>query len=286
MPLQMPPGKSFAVALTFDLDAQCLWMGMLGADSPHYHARGEFGALVGADRILNLLDEFGISATWCVPGHSLVTFPEVIERIVAAGHEIAAHGCYHESIPSLAPEEERRLMEVQLRQHMQVVGVKPRGYRSPAWDFSEFTGTLLAEHGFEWDSSLMARDFEPYRPRPVTVRFEEASSFEDELPFVELPVSYTLDDAPDVEYIAEIANGLGDHREMEHRWRDIFDYGHENHEGGLFNVTMHPQAIGRSHHMLLLERLLTHMSSKSDVWFPTLSKASDAWLANEKQSAR
>ncbi|PJJ61706.1 polysaccharide deacetylase family protein [Compostimonas suwonensis] len=284
MPLTLPTGKTFAVALTFDLDAQCLWMGMLGIDSPSYHSRGEFGALVGVDRILALLADIGITATWCIPGHSLVTFPQAIESILAGGHEIAAHGCYHESIPSLEPDDERRLMEIQLAQHEQIVGAKPRGYRSPAWDFSEITGQLLVEHGFEWDSSLMASDFEPYHPRPVGVNFESASTFGEPFPFLELPVSYTLDDAPDVEYIAEIANGLGDHLELEARWREIFDYGLQNSPGGLYTLTMHPQTIGRSHHLLLLERLLLHMTESNAVQFVTLSEAHDAWLADPTTS--
>jgi hypothetical protein len=37
----------------------------------------------------------------------------------------------------------------------QVAGVRPCGYRSPAWDLSPRSIGLLLEYGFEWDSSLM-----------------------------------------------------------------------------------------------------------------------------------
>jgi peptidoglycan/xylan/chitin deacetylase (PgdA/CDA1 family) len=281
MPLQLPSGKRFAVALTFDLDAQCLWMGMLGVSSVQYHSRGEFGAEVGAGRILNILDRQGVKATWCIPGHSLVTFPHVIERIVEAGHEIAAHGCFHENIRSLTPAQERRLMERQLEQHQEIVGRRPRGYRSPCWDFSDATLGLLEEFGFEWDSSLMGRDFEPYRPRPVDVRYEEASTFGVPTNFVELPVSWYLDDAPDVEYIAENAPALGSHESLDDRWREIFDYGRAHCPGGLYTVTMHPQTIGRSHHAAMLESLIAYMAGFPDVCFTTLSEACDSWTAAE-----
>jgi peptidoglycan/xylan/chitin deacetylase (PgdA/CDA1 family) len=281
MPLLMPDGKRFAAALTFDLDAQCLWMGMLGIDSPSYHSRGEFGALVGAPRVLDLLARYDIKATWCVPGHSLVTFPDTIEKILDAGHEIAAHGCYHEAIPNLSAAEERRLMDVQLEQHQQIVGRLPRGYRSPAWDFSPATAQILEDYGFDWDSSLMGRDFEPYRPRPVTVRYEEASTFGEPSPFVEMPVSWYLDDAPDVEYIRETAPGMGSHTDLGDRWEALFDYGRTHHPGGLFNLTMHPQTIGRAHHMLVLESVIANALITGDVWFTTLSEACDAWSANE-----
>jgi hypothetical protein len=46
----------------------------------------------------------------------------------------------------------------------QLGAVRPRGFRSPAWDFSEATLGLLEEFGYEWDSSLMGREFEPYHP--------------------------------------------------------------------------------------------------------------------------
>jgi hypothetical protein len=43
--------------------------------------------------------------------------------------------------------------------------VRPLGYRSPSADMSPATLPLLEEHGFLYDSSLMADDFRPYRPR-------------------------------------------------------------------------------------------------------------------------
>jgi peptidoglycan/xylan/chitin deacetylase (PgdA/CDA1 family) len=44
---------------------------------------------------------------------------------MAAGHEICAHGCFHENIPALADGQERRLLEISLRQHEQVTGIRP-----------------------------------------------------------------------------------------------------------------------------------------------------------------
>src|SRR6266702_4262888 len=142
MPPRLPAGKRLAVSIGVDFDAE-----------------------VGTPRLLRLFTKHGIATTWCTPGHTLITFPDRIREVIDSGHEIAAHGAYHESVPSLGEAEERRLMEVQLGQHEKIVGRRPRGYRSPAWDFSPWTLGILEEHGFDWDSSLMGRDFEPYRPR-------------------------------------------------------------------------------------------------------------------------
>jgi peptidoglycan/xylan/chitin deacetylase (PgdA/CDA1 family) len=72
-----------------------------------------------------------VTARHAAPGHTMITFPDSIRAVIDQGHEIAAHGAYHESVPSLGESEERRLMDLQLSQHEQIVGRRPRGYRSP-----------------------------------------------------------------------------------------------------------------------------------------------------------
>ena len=63
--------------------------------SPSPISRGEFGANVGAPRILALLKKFGIHGSWYVPGHTLETYPDQCKRVFDAGHEIGHHGWTH-----------------------------------------------------------------------------------------------------------------------------------------------------------------------------------------------
>jgi peptidoglycan-N-acetylglucosamine deacetylase len=74
--------KDVRVALTFDFDACCVWIGTLGAKSPSMISRGEFGP-IALRRILDLLDRFGIKSTFFIPGHSAVAFPEPTRTIRA-----------------------------------------------------------------------------------------------------------------------------------------------------------------------------------------------------------
>lgn len=277
MPLKFPAGKHIAVAITPDFDAQSAWIGGAGLTSPSYLSRGEFGAEVGVPRLLALFKKFGVQTTFFVPGHSMVTYPKRLGEIMAMGHEIASHGCYHEQIPLLTPERERELMVKQLEQYSKMVGGKPRGYRSPAWDYSDITLSLLEEFGFEWDSSLMGRDFEPYHPQPVEIHLEEASVFGTPSKILEFPVSWFLDDWPTQEYVPGRSEGLHDHDVVYRRWRDIFDYAREQEEPVVYNLTVHPQVIGRAHMIQILDKLLSHITSFEDVWFATLSEIYDRW---------
>ena len=277
MALRFPEGKRVAVAISPDFDAHSAWMSS-GLTSPAYLSRGEFGAEVGVPRLLHLFDRYDIRATFCTPGHSMLTFPRQLDLIMSSGHEIASHGCYHERITDLGPDRERELMAKQIEQYTSVVGGRPRGYRSPAWDLSDATIGLLEEFGYEWDSSLMGREFEPYRPRPVEVNWEEASQFGPPSTILELPVSWYLDDWPPMEYVAGASAGLGDHEVLFRRWKDIFDYARANHEAALYILTIHPQCSGRAHLIGVLERLIQHMRSFSDVWFPSLSEVFDCWV--------
>jgi peptidoglycan/xylan/chitin deacetylase (PgdA/CDA1 family) len=153
------------VCLTFDFDALSVWLGGFAQVTPAMLSLGEFGARVGVPRILALLERYGIGATFFIPGHTVESFPEVTAAIVAAGHEVGHHGYGHEDPSSQTPAEERASLERGMTALEAVTGQRPGGYRSPSWDYSDLTLSLLVEYGFLYDSSLFAGDFYPYRPR-------------------------------------------------------------------------------------------------------------------------
>jgi peptidoglycan-N-acetylglucosamine deacetylase len=275
MKLKLPDSKRIAVNIGADFDAQCCWMGTFGRTSPSYMSRGEFDDAVGVPRVLDALRRYGITGNFFTPGHTMLTFPDRFRQVVDAGHEISAHGCYHESLLTMEPDEERRLMEKQLQQHLTCTGQRPRGYRSPSWDFTDSTLGILEEFGFAWDSSLMGRDFEPYRPRPLTINYEEASVFGSESEIVEFPVSWYLDDIIALDYIPGVLEGLSSTEVVYQRWKDHFDFARDRVPNGLVTFTVHPQVIGRAHALLMFERLLDYMTGFDDVWFTTLSEVYD-----------
>jgi peptidoglycan/xylan/chitin deacetylase (PgdA/CDA1 family) len=281
MPLQLPAGKKIAVNIGADFDAHSVWMGTFGLTSPSYLSRGEFGAEVGVPRLLELFRRYEVRGTWCTPTHSMQTFPAAFTSILEADQEIAAHGCFHEAVLKVDPDEERRLMARQLELHEKYVGKRPRGYRSPAFDFTDDTMAILEENGFDWDSSLMGRDFEPYHPRSVEVHWEEANVFGPPSRLLEFPVSWFLDDFPATEYVPRVNQGLGSTDVLYARWKDHFDYAYAHVPNGVMALTVHPQTIGRAHHIMMLERLIDYMSQHDGVWFAPLSDIYDRWVDEE-----
>lgn len=90
--------------LTFDFDVMSGWIAR-GLTTPTPISRGEFG-IVGARRILALLDQYDIRATWFVPGVIIATYPEVCAQVVAGGHEIGHHGWTHVLPAALSRDQE------------------------------------------------------------------------------------------------------------------------------------------------------------------------------------
>jgi peptidoglycan-N-acetylglucosamine deacetylase len=276
--LKLPEGKRLAVVLSPDFDAHSVWIGTFRSASQSALSRGEFGAEVGAPRLLETFDRYGITATWCIPTHTIQTFPDAVGAIVERGHEVAAHGVYHEYVPKLDLDEERRLMELQLTLHERLLGQRPRGYRSPALDVTEHTLRVLEEFGLEWDSSLQGRDFYPYHPRVVTnIDLEHGNTFGEPSSILEIPVSWGLDDFPELELLKGNATQQSNDIVLQ-RWKDAFDFAYERCPGGIITWTLHPQTIGRSHNLLMLERFIEYVLTHEGVWFPTISEAVQTWV--------
>lgn len=262
----LPEGKTIALNLGFDFDSSSVWMESFQKTSPVYTSRGEYGAEVGVPRVLDLLDKYNIKSTFFVPGHTADTYPQVCMEIVKRGHEISHHGYVHEDPTSLPLEEEERIFAKGL-EALDRIGVKPAGYRSPGFDFSPNTIMLLEKYDIKYDSSLMGQDFFPYCPSPCKVNFDKGNEFGEPCNIVEMPVSWYMDDFPHSEFIMT-RTGMKPQSQIFEIWKATFDYGVDNTEGGMLNVAMHPQVIGRPHNIIMLEEFIRH-ALDSGAWIAT-----------------
>lgn len=263
--------SSVDALITVDFDGLCSWINTYG-HSPVATSRGEFST-VGVTRLLEAFDRFEVTATFFVPGHTAVTYPAVMDEIVAHGHEVGHHGWMHESPQSLSKDDERAVIERGIDAIRSTTGQHPVGYRAPGWELSAHSVELLLETGFEYDSSQMADDYVPYWCRVGDRHAVDGPyHFGPTVPLAELPVSWHLDDGPHFEFIHGtdrrlINPGLRSGRDVESIWFDEWTYLRERAGGGMFLLTLHPEVIGRGHRMLMLERLLEHITGEQDVRF-------------------
>src|SRR5256884_8954729 len=109
--------------LTFDVDAESVVLAedACHADNPMLMSHQAYGPEVGVPRLLSLLSEYGVPATFFVPGLTAELHPAVVERILEAGHEIGHHSFTHRSPLVLSEAEERRERE------------RGRGAARPLW---------------------------------------------------------------------------------------------------------------------------------------------------------
>ena len=266
-----------SLALTFDHDA--ISDSVRRGDPPVKFSHSEFGPRVGAPRILELLRREGIPCTWFIPGHTLVTFPDSTEAIVADGHELASHGWYHEDFGELTEGEQRDVLARSFEALERAGGQAPTGWRAPYWSLGERTLELVAEAGFRYDSSLMADDYALYR-----VRFGDRHTVADgtvwgrESDLAEVPVYWTLDDWPQFEP-GPGRDGMSPPSKVLELWIGELRYAYEHAPGGLLTVTMHPECIGRGHRMAMLEQFIAEAKALDGVVFDRLDAYLERWAA-------
>jgi len=255
-PASWPGGARCAVALSFDSDHETNEL-RDGGKSIGRLSWGQYGNRVGVPRILKLLGQHGVPATFYVPAVTALLYPEEQRAVVAEGHEIGMHGWIHELNSVLPLEAERDLMLRSADTLEAVSGVRPVGIRTPSWDFSPHTLAIEKEMGLLYDSSLMA-DEDCYEllldGEPTGV--------------VELPVEWVRDDA--VYFLMHRFQSLRPYtppREVLEIFMREFDAAYV--EGGIFQLTMHPHIIGYRSRIFIVDELIRHARAKGDVWFGT-----------------
>ncbi len=139
--------KGFPLMLTFDLDAETMWTARdpANAKRPILMSQGRYGWKVGMPRILKLLERYGVHCTFFIPGQVAEAHPDLVREVVARGHEVAHHSYSHRWIVNLTPEEEREEMRRGMEVLRSITGRDPRGWRSPAAEFSDITLDLIQD---------------------------------------------------------------------------------------------------------------------------------------------
>jgi peptidoglycan/xylan/chitin deacetylase (PgdA/CDA1 family) len=254
-------GDSAALAvLSFDVDAESpiLAQGRRYADHAMVMTHQAYGPLVGVPRLLGLLADYQLKATFFVPGLTADRHPQTVETIAAAGHEIGHHSYSHRSPVDLGRDGEREDFERALAA-LDRVGVKPKGHRSALWEASWDTPSLVAEYGLEYDSTLMDDD------KPYLLETERGR-------IAELPPHWSLDDWEQYAYLPRppIGVNIESPAKVLDLWTNELDA--MRRHGCLFMLTNHPFLSGRPGRVETLRRLVEHALERGDVEFVTAAE--------------
>jgi peptidoglycan-N-acetylglucosamine deacetylase len=262
-------GQSSAVGvLSFDVDAESpiLAQGRRHADNAMVMSHQAYGPLVGVPRLIELLREYGLPATFFVPGLTVERYPTVIESIAEAGHEVGHHSYSHRSPVDLSESEERADFERALSA-LAEIGVEPAGYRAAMWEPGWRTLELVAEYGLRYDSSLMDAD------RPYRLRVGDRS-------VAELPPHWSLDDWEQYAFLPrpQIGSIIESPAKVLEMWRAELDA--MRRHGCLFMLTCHPFLSGRPSRIEALRALIEHALEAGGVEFASAVNVAERALAD------
>jgi polysaccharide deacetylase family protein (PEP-CTERM system associated) len=109
------------------------------------------------DAVMALFDDAGIKATFFTLGWVAERYPALMQRIVAAGHELASHGYGHDRVFTFTPKQFADDLERSRKIIEDTSGVLVTGYRAPSFSIDQRTPwahEILAEQGYTYSSSV------------------------------------------------------------------------------------------------------------------------------------
>jgi peptidoglycan/xylan/chitin deacetylase (PgdA/CDA1 family) len=221
----------------------------------------EYGSRVGVWRILRLLDEQNVKATFFATATSLELNRAAASAIVSGGHEICDHGLRWTEHYRMGYEEEKQSIKKSADMIEEITGRRPVGFyaREP----SVSTIRIVQELGFLYDSDAYNDDV-PYRYGGDGI----------------LILPYT----PDVNdfHFQYPMNRFATSTQFYEYMKDSFDVLREEAKSTpkMMTVGLHCRVTGRPGRILALKRFLEYVRGFDDVWVATREDIARYWINN------
>jgi peptidoglycan/xylan/chitin deacetylase (PgdA/CDA1 family) len=210
----------------------------------------EYGTRAGFWRLLDILDNHNVPATFFACAVALERNRDAARAITVRGHEPCSHGYRWEDVTLLTREEEREHIRLAIKSIEETTGQRPLGWYCRYGPSVHTRELVVEEGGFVYDSDSYNDDL-PYWTEVNGTRH--------------LVVPYTLD-ANDIKFGR---GGFGSPRDFE----DYLIYGFDRlyKEGitapKMMSIGLHMRLVGRPARAEALDRFLTHARSFPNVWF-------------------
>ena len=145
--------------LTFDIEEWYLEKKYHGDREERYREFEDY-----LERILSLLEQRDIKATFFCLGKLATDFPHIVKTISEKGHEIGCHSDSHCWLNKMTEQEALEDTMTAIDALEQCIGQKVKSYRAPAFSIgnnNKWAFEVLAECGIERDASVFpaSRDF-------------------------------------------------------------------------------------------------------------------------------
>ncbi len=111
-----------------------------------------FDAAWGGDKtkkILDILDENGVKATFFLVDIWTQRFPELVQEIAARGHEIGNHSTTHPKMSSLSRDKIAQELETMSDNVEKLIGQRPTLFRPPYGDYNNDVVLTARQNGYE-----------------------------------------------------------------------------------------------------------------------------------------
>jgi len=259
-----PKGTRAVCLLTYDVDVDESFMARKMLE-PIMLSIGQFEPTVAVPGILQMLRDYGIKTTFFVPGSVAKRFTPMVDAMLKDGHEIGHHGYHHEAGTFFTSrQQELDTFARGIEALEKITGKKPVGYRSPMWEFSSNTVSVLEELGFSYTSDRM----DDLLPKYHVLGGRQSG-------LLDLPVHWVLDDMAHFNYHSQMKVRIRSCEEVLQIYKEEFAgiYAY----GGMFMLTMHPQASGRPSRLLMMRAFLEYVKSFPGVWIASPSELVAYW---------
>lgn len=209
----------------------------------------EYGARVGVWRLLDLFRDRNLPITAFAVGQALERVPDIGHRLVADGHEIAAHGWRWIDYRNVPPEEEAAHIDRTIETIARFTGAQPEGWYTGR--VSMRTRKLVLQRGgFLYDSDAYNDDL------PYWIRYSGGQH-------LILPYAF---DTNDMRFAS--APGFVSGRDWSDYLIDSFDqfWADGARRPAMMSVGLHCRLAGRPGRLRALVRFLDHVAQHDEVW--------------------